>query len=220
MKKNILIKQLLLIVIIIILNFLIRIFTYLIYNLIRLELLLDALTLLPTVFLMFGIPASITFFEIYLFDLLIIKKINVKFDDKISLPLYETIYIVIIAIGESIMAILTNNPSGVFLQFEIPKDVFLFYSLMILYIVNLNLYYKTNKVIYLFFMIPSIFEAVFHLYSPILISMISRREFLSEIVFLFPFLPLTMIIILLRLYKSRMKYSMFINNGDTEFVKL
>lgn len=208
------------IILIIICNFLIRIFTFLLYNFIHWDLLIYVMLLLPTVLLVFGIPFGITLFEIYLFYLLTIKKYNVILDDKISLPLYETIYILLIAIGENLMTILSNNPSGVFLQFEVPKDTFLFYLLIILYIANLNLYYKNNGIIHLFLMIPSILEAFFHLYNPILVSMNSRREFLTEIVFLLPFLPLTMILILLRLYIIRKNYKVLMNNSVARFYKI
>ncbi len=178
---------------------------------------IDIFSIVMGVFLISIIPLEIIIFEVYLYFALVIRRNNVYIEDRISLPFYESIYIFLLAIGENIISTVYNNPTGGFLSFEIPKDTLLLYILILLYLISLNCYYKRKKLYYLLLMLPAIFESFFHLYYTVFIYIFSKNFHWVELLFFFPFLPLVMTLILLRLYIIRKNYNMTIVQGSSNF---
>ena len=133
-------------------------------------------------------------------------------EDEKMLFVFELITLIVLMIGEWIV-VLFHYPAGGFLNFNTPPDTILYIVFMLLYLLSLfvvTCFSNINKKIFYSFMIVGIVYSITTLLVPIIINGFAEKiNDLSSLIFFiivyFPFLPINLTLIFLRVVKLNNK---------------
>ena len=129
-------------------------------------------------------------FEIYLYRMIVVKNKNIIIEDKIRLPMYESIYFIFLMVEKDLYGIVLKIMENNIWAIEVSRVIVICNIIVVLYVALLNFYYYSkNKLLYFIFMPIALFNSFFYLGI--------------WITYLIPFLSLTMMVITLRLYIIR-----------------
>ena len=133
-------------------------------------------------------------------------------EDEKTLFVFELITLIVLMIGEWVV-VLFHYPAGGFLNFNNPPDTILYIVFMLLYLLSLfvvTYFSNVNKKIFYSFMIVGIVYSIITLLVPIIINGFAEKvNDLSSLIFFiivyFPFLPINLTLIFLRVVKLNNK---------------
>lgn len=133
-------------------------------------------------------------------------------NDQILLLGFEILALIILMIGEWVVVLL-HYPAGGFLNFNNPPDTYIFIICMLLYLIALCKFscfgYKHKKIFYIFMLI-GIVDSILTILVPAIKNAflgieINRVDSIGDLIFTiimyFPFLPINLILIFLRVVK-------------------